>query len=106
MYLGFILTKDSLLCKKTSCLVRGGLGQTSAVLLSPIAFFAAYAQHAFLEQSSRARRLRAELDFSLEALRTILPRETLELLSSVDQLGETKPERKLQRDLTRAAPAL
>ena len=84
-------------------LVRGGLGQTSAVLLSPIAFFAAYAQHAFLEQGSRARRVRAELDFSLDALRTILPRETMELLSSVDQLGETKPDRKLQRDLTRAA---
>ena len=48
-------------------LVRGGLGQTSAVLLSPIAFFAAYAQHAFLEQGSRARRVRAELDFSLDA---------------------------------------
>jgi hypothetical protein len=84
-------------------LVRGGLGQTSAVLLSPIAFFAAYAQHAFLEQSSRARRLRAELDSTLEALRTVLPRDTLELLSSVDEIGETKPERKLQRDLTRAA---
>ena len=36
-------------------------------------------------------------------MRTILPRETMELLSSVDQLGETKPDRKLQRDLTRAA---
>jgi hypothetical protein len=51
----------------------GGLGQTSAVLLSPIAFYATYSQHAFLEQGTRARLLQRELAFAAGELRTILP---------------------------------
>ncbi len=34
-----------------------GLGQTSAALLSPIAFYAAYTQHAYAEQGCRTRLL-------------------------------------------------
>ena len=45
-----------------------GLGQTSAVLLSPIAFYAAYTQHAYVEQGCRTRLLRAELDHALQEL--------------------------------------
>ena len=84
----------------------GGLGQTSAVLLSPIAFYATYSQHAFLEQGTRARLLQRELAFAAGELRTILPPAGLELVVPIDDLGADKPPRKLQRDLTRAAHAL
>jgi hypothetical protein len=84
----------------------GGLGQTSAVLLSPIAFYATYSQHAFLEQGTRTRLLQRELAFAAGELRTLLPPAGLELVVPIGDLGADKPPRKLQRDLTRAAHAL
>ena len=84
----------------------GGLSQTSAVLLSPIAFYATYSQHAYLEQGTRTRLLQRELAFAAGELRTILPPAGLELVVPIDDLGADKPPRKLQRDLTRAAHAL
>ena len=83
-----------------------GLGQTSAVLLSPIAFYAAYTQHAYAEQGCRTRLLRAELGHALQELRLRLPGIGLELLTQPDDLGTVAPEPKLQRDLTRTAHSL
>jgi hypothetical protein len=84
----------------------GGLGHTSAVLLSPIAFYAAYSQHAFLEQGTRTRLLARELAVAAAELRNVLPPAGQELVVPVADLGTVKPPRKLQRDLTRAAHAL
>ena len=83
-----------------------GLGQTSATLLSPIAFYAAYTQHAYAEQGCRTRLLRAELDHALQELQLRLPALGLELLTQPDDLGTAAPPLKLQRDLTRLAHSL
>ena len=82
-----------------------GLGQYSAALLSPIAFYAAYAQHAFLDTGTRSRLLTRELDFAFAELHNTLPANGLEMLVPVAQLGLAVPPRKLQRDLTRLAHA-
>ena len=76
----------------------GGLGHTSAVLLSPIAFYAAYSQHAFLEQGTRTRLLARELAVAAAELRNVLPPTGLELVVPVADLGTVEPPRKLQRD--------
>jgi hypothetical protein len=83
-----------------------GLGQTSAALLSPIAFYAAYTQHAYAEQGCRTRLLRAELNHALQELQLRLPAIGLELLAQPDDLGTAAPPLKLQRDLTRLAHSL
>jgi len=87
-------------------LKSGGLGHTSAVLLSPIAFYAAYSQHAFLDEGTRTRLLERELVPTAAVLRDVLPPVGLELVVPIADLGAVKPPRKLQRDLTRAAHAL
>ena len=80
-----------------------GLGHTSAVLLSPIAFYAAYTQHAFHEQSSRGRLLLGELQHAGAELQLTLPDAGLELLTAPADMGLEKPVDKLQRAITRAA---
>ncbi len=87
-------------------LKSGGLGHTSAVLLSPIAFYAAYSQHAFLDEGARTRLLEQELVSAAAVLRDVLLPVGLELVVPVADLGLVNPPRKLQRDLTRAAHAL
>ncbi len=76
------------------------------MLLSPIAFYAAYSQHAFLDEGTRTRLLERELVPTAAVLRDVLPPVGLELIVPVADLGVVKPPRKLQRDLTRAAHAL
>ncbi len=94
-------------CKARLPLKSGGLGHISAVLLSPIAFYAAYSQHAlkFLDEGARTRLLERELVSAAAVLRDVLPPIGLELIVPVADLSLVKP-RKLQRDLTRAAHAL
>ena len=85
----------------------GGLGHTSAALLSPIAFFAAYTQHAFHERTSAQRHpLLAELQHARMDLDLVLPQIGLELLTAPDKMGLEKPTDKLQRAITRAAHGL
>ncbi len=81
-------------------LKSGGLGHTSAVLLSPIAFYAAYCQHAFLDEGTRTRLLERELVPTAAVLRDVLPLVGLELVVPIADLGVIKPPRKLQTDST------
>ncbi len=76
------------------------------MLLSSIAFYAAYSQHAFLDEGTRTLLLERELVPTAAVLRDVLPPVGLELVVSIADLGVVKPPRKLQRDLTRAAHAL
>ena len=76
------------------------------MLLSPIAFYAAYTQHAYVEQGCRTRLLRAELDHALQELQLRLPALGLEMLTQPDDLGKEAPVPKLQREITRAAHSL
>ena len=85
----------------------GGLGQYSAVLLSPISFYAAYAHHASLDGGTRGRLLLTELAPTIRLLGGLLPQTVMEedVVAAAD-LGLRRPVRKLQRDLTRAAHGL
>jgi hypothetical protein len=85
----------------------GGLGHTSAELLSPIAFYAAYTRHAWLERTSSQRHpLLTELQHARLELELVLPQIGLELLTTPDNMGLEKPADKLQRAITRAAHGL
>ena len=52
-----------------------GLGHTSAVMLSPIAFYAAYTQHVYYEPDSRGRLLLGELNHARNDLDLLLPQQ-------------------------------
>ena len=70
------------------------------MLLSPIAFYAAYSQHAFLDEGTRTRLLEWELVPTAAVLRDVLPLVGLELVVPIADLGVIKPPRKLQTDST------
>lgn len=83
-----------------------GLGHTSAVMLSPIAFYAAYTQHVYYEPDSRGRLLLGELNHARNDLDLLLPPAGVELLTAPGDMGLEKPVPKLQRSITRAAQGL
>ena len=89
-------------CKARLPLRNGGLGHTSAVLLSPIAFYSQYARHAFLERDrgARDRLLLTELNFAYISLSTLLPPPAIVNLTSLQDFAWSEPDRKMQRDLT------
>ena len=63
-----------------------GLGHTSAAMLSPIAFYAAYTQHVYYEPDSRGRLLLGELTHARTDLGFILPPAGLELLTAPEHM--------------------
>jgi len=83
-----------------------GLGHKSAVMLSPIAFYAAYTQHVYYEPDSRGRLLLGELNHARNDLDLLLPPAGVELLTAPGDMGLEKPVPKLQRSITRAAQGL
>ena len=85
-------------------LKKGGLGHYSAVLLSPISFYAAYAHHASLDAGTRSRLRLRELALTMAALSDLLPKAVLdEHVVPAADLGLKRPIRKLQGVMTRAA---
>ena len=83
-------------------LKKGGLGHTSAAMLSPAAFYATYTQHAFHEQVGPDRMLVQELDFARALLTPSLPQAALELLADPCVMRLKAPPVKLQRSITQA----
>jgi hypothetical protein len=87
----------------------GGLGHTSAVLLSPICYYAAYSHHASLDAGTRGRLLLPELEYCYDRLirdtPLLEPLDFMEdsLILKPADLGTRKPIRKLQRDMTQQA---
>jgi hypothetical protein len=87
----------------------GGLGHTSAVLLSPICYYAAYSHHASLDAGTRGRLLLPELEDCYDRLirdtPLLEPLDFMEdsLILKPADLGTKKPKRKLQREMTQQA---
>ena len=88
-----------------------GLGHYSAELLSPICFYASCAHHASLDRGTRQRLLLTELRDTIARLRLRLrlrlSTAALEdYVTAAEDIGLTRPKRKLQSELTRDAHAL
>ena len=84
--------------------VQGGTGHFSAQLISPLAFYAAYSQHASLDKGTRTRLLLTELQDTVRRVRTLIPADAAdEHVVDAADVGLKRPIRKLQRELTRAA---
>jgi hypothetical protein len=84
-----------------------GLGHYSAELLSPICFYASYSHHASLDRGTRRRLLLTELRDTIARLQLCLSTAGFaDYVTAAEDTGLTRPNRKLQRELTHDAHTL